>query len=340
MSGHCRITPDGSPSGLVSEPAGELAPVIGRIETLVGLCTVSRSGGPAVAIKIGDLVGPTDVIETSAGGRLSIRFADGTTFTLSDNARMSLKDYVGDETSPFVDIDRGTFSFIAGKMAEAGRLSIQTPFASIRARRNGGGIGMLSLISLFFAAFEEAQAAPPNIAFLDDGKITSKDWGQYGVVELLIKATATTPEQHKFLDDPGETIVIRAFGSSVSVDSVTNSIAQMAQYQAAQQEALRTFSVGLQQGQGPNRPRSRWIEHAPAARIHTASAKHQLHSQQQSAAGFHATYGAGDDPAEQRYGSAAAGAASTPSAAARTGPVGRSWKITPGIRRPTPRPAR
>ncbi len=250
MSGHCRITPDGSPSGLVSEPAGEFAPVIGRIETLVGSCTVSRSGSPAVAIKIGDLVGPSDVIETSAGGRLSIRFADGTAFTLSDSARMALKDYVGDETSAIFNIDRGTFSFIAGKMAEAGRLGIQTPFANIRARRNGGGIGMLSLISLFFAAFEEAQAAPPDIAFLDDGKITSKDLGQYGVVELLIKATATTPEQVKFLDDPGETIVIRASGSSVSVDSVTNSIAQMAQYQAAQQEALHTFTVGLQ-GQGP-----------------------------------------------------------------------------------------
>ncbi len=251
MSGHCRITPDGSPTGLGLEPAGALSPVLGRIETLVGSCTVSRSGGPAVAIKLGDLVGPSDVVETSAGGRLSIRFTDGTTFTLSDKARMALKDYVSDETSAFADIDRGTFSFIAGRMAEAGRFSIQTPFASIRARRNGGGIGMLSLISLFFAAFEEAHAAPSDVAFLDDGNITSKDLGQFGIVELLVKKTATTPEFYKFLDDPGETIVIRASGSSVSVDSVTNSIAQMAQYQAAQQEALHTFSVGLQQGQGP-----------------------------------------------------------------------------------------
>ena len=159
MSGHCRITSDGSPSGLVSEPAGELAPVIGRIETLVGSCTVSQSGASPTQLSTGDLVGPSDVIETSAGGRLSIRFADGTAFTLSDNARMALKDYVGDKTSALFDISRGTFSFIAGKMAEAGRLGIHTPFANIRARRNGGGIGMLSLISLFFAAFEEAQAA-------------------------------------------------------------------------------------------------------------------------------------------------------------------------------------
>ncbi len=251
MSGHCRITPDGSPSGLASEPAGEFAPVVGRIETLVGSCTVSRSGAPPARLGIGDLVGPSDVIEASAGGQLSIRFADGTAFCLSDNARMALNDYVGDKTSALFDVSRGTFSFIAGKMAEAGRLGIQTPFASIRARRNGGGTGMLSLVSLFFAAFEEAHAAPSDISFLDDGNITSKDLGQFGIVELLVHRTATTPEQLRLLDDPGETIVIRSSGSSVSVDSVTNSIAQMVQYQAAQQEALHTFSVGLQQGQGP-----------------------------------------------------------------------------------------
>jgi VCBS repeat-containing protein len=249
VSGHCRITPDGSPGGLGSGLAGEFAPAVGRIETLVGSCTVSRSGASPIQLSVGDLVGPSDVIETSAGGRLNIRFADGTAFTLSDNARMALKNYVDSETATVFDIDRGTFSFIAGKMAEAGRLGIQTPLASLRPRRNGGGLGMLSLVSLFFAAFE-AHAKPSGVAFLDDGHITSKDLGQFGVVELIVHATPTSPEQHRFIDDPGETIVIRAFGSSVSVDSVTNSIAQMVQYQAAQQEALHTFSVGLQ-GQGP-----------------------------------------------------------------------------------------
>jgi VCBS repeat-containing protein len=224
---------------------------VGRIETVVGSCTVTRSGGPPVQIKTGDLVGQTDVIETAAGGRLSIRFNDGTAFTLSDNARMALKDYADDGMSAVFDIARGTFSFIAGKMAEAGRFGINTPLGNIRARSNAGGIGMLSLISLFFAAFEEAQAASSDVAFLDDGKITTKDLGQFGVIEVIIPATATSPELHRFLDDPGETLVIRKIGSSVSADSVTNSIAQMAQYQAAQQEALHTFSVGLQQGQGP-----------------------------------------------------------------------------------------
>ena len=116
------------------------------------------------------------VVETSAGGRFSIRFSDGTAFTLSDNARMTLNDYADDKyVGAIRHVSRGTFSFIAGKMAEAGRLGIQTPLANIRARRNGGGIGMLSLVSLFFAAFEEAHAGPSGIAFLDYGNITSKD---------------------------------------------------------------------------------------------------------------------------------------------------------------------
>ena len=205
-------------------------------------------------------------------------------------------------------------------MAEAGRLSIQTPFASIRARRNGGGIGMLSLISLFFAAFEEAQAAPSDIAFLDDGKITSKDLGQYGIVELLIKATATTPEQHKLIDDPGETIVIRASGSSVSVDSVTNSVAQMAQYQAAQQEALHTFSVGLQQGQGPTGNGGRGsstLHHPNSYRLRKTSISLSTTIRRR----FHPASRTGNVPAEHRSGSAA-GTSSASAAAARAGSGG------------------
>ncbi len=269
MSGHCRITPDGSPGGLVSELAGDLAPVIGRIETLVGACTVSRSGATPAQLSVGDLVGPSDVIETSAGGRLSILFADGTTFTLSDNARMAVKDYVDDAAPTLFDISRGTFSFIAGKMAEAGRLCIQTPFASIRARRNGGGMGMLSLVSLFFAAFEEAQAGPSDISFLDDGNITSKDLGQFGIVELRVHATATQPEFVKLMDDPGETIVIRSSGSSFSVDTVTNSIAQMALIPGRTTGSASHFLGGLAARTRSDRQRGRGIEFTSAARIYS-----------------------------------------------------------------------
>ena len=161
---------------------------------------------------------------------------------------MLLKGFGGDGVSAPFDVTRGTFSFVAGEMAKAGRLSIETPFGRIRPRGRAGGIGMLSLVSLFFAAFNEAHSATSNVAFLDDGAITAKDLGQFGIVELTVHATATSPEKHILLDDPGETIVLRRIGSSISEDHVTNSITRMVQLQSAQQDALHTFSLGLQQG--------------------------------------------------------------------------------------------
>ncbi|WP_249129870.1 VCBS domain-containing protein [Bradyrhizobium sp. AUGA SZCCT0283] len=51
--------------------------------------------------------------------------------------------------------------------------------------------------------------------------------------------------RHLLVDDPGQTIVLRSQGSSVSVSLSTNSAARMAELQAAQQEALATFEKGL-----------------------------------------------------------------------------------------------
>jgi hypothetical protein len=161
---------------------------------------------------------------------------------------MVLSGFGGDGVSAPFDVTRGTFSFVAGEMAKSGRLSIETPFGRIRPRGHAGGIGMLSLVSLFFTAFNEAHGATSNVAFLDDGAITAKDLGQFGIIDLTVHATPTSPEKHILLDDPGETIVLRRVGSSISEDHVTNSITQMVQLQAAQQDALHTFSLGLQQG--------------------------------------------------------------------------------------------
>ena len=56
-------------------------------------------------------------------------------------------------------------------MAKAGRLGIETPFGKIRGRSGAGGIGMLSLVSLFFAALENTEADKSNVSYLDDGQI-------------------------------------------------------------------------------------------------------------------------------------------------------------------------
>ena len=193
-----------------------------------------------------------DVIETTADGQVSIRFNDGTVFNLSSSARMALKEFPDDGTSQpaLFDVARGDFAFVAGKMAKAGRLEIDTPVASIRGRTQVGGIGTLSLISLFFAAMEKVQAAPSNVAHTDDELIpidyTSEPHGSF---ELVTKEA--TP-RHFFVADPGVTWSFRLSSSSeLTVSQSANSPARMEQLHTIQQNVLHTYSVGLQAMQGP-----------------------------------------------------------------------------------------
>ena len=245
MSGHCHVTPeDGGAVGFGSKPTSAPPFPIGRIESVVGSSLLTRSSNESVQISTGDLVCEGDIVETAPGGKVCIRFNDGTVFDLSDSARMVLKKFSADPIGPaaLFDVSKGTFAFIAGEMAKAGRLDIETPFASIRGRARAGGIGTLSLASLFFALMEDADAGPSDTSFLDDGNIRFKDLtGDYGVIELTLREN---PPRTIYVDDPGETIVLRRIGTSISESHVTNSIAQMLSYQNDQANALRIFSMG------------------------------------------------------------------------------------------------
>ena len=243
MPGHRHIIPaSGGATGLVSEPATTPAFSIGKIEVVIGSCTLTRSGDSPVQIKHGDTVCQGDIIETSSGGKVCIRFIDGTVFDLSDRGRMVVKDFASQTASPSAqfDISNGTFTFIAGEMAKAGQVDIDTPFGRIRGRPRTGGIGMLSLASLFFAAMEQVHAAPSDTSFLDDGNIRFKDLtSDYGVVELT-----TVDGRTILINDPGETVVLRNVGSSTVESHVTNSVATMLSYQNDQANALRVFALG------------------------------------------------------------------------------------------------
>ena len=101
---------------------------------------------------------------------------------------------------------------------------------------------MLSwLTALTFSLMKEARAADPNVTFLDDGNITYKDL-EHGAFELVTKEAVP---RHFLVEDPGQTIVLRPQGSSVSVNQVTNSLARMAELQEAQQEVLATATKGV-----------------------------------------------------------------------------------------------
>ena len=149
-------------------------------------------------------------------------------------------DYEGASPVAQFDVTRGTFAFVAGEMANVGYLGIDTPVAGIKGRTRVGGLGTLTLSALIFAVMEEAHAESPGDAFLDDGTITYN-----GVFELVTKEAHP---RHILVDNPAESIVLHRVGSSISADQIINTAAQMAQLQAAQQDALHVFALGLAQG--------------------------------------------------------------------------------------------
>src|SRR5262249_45244987 len=218
---------------------------IGKVQTVIGPVTVMDASGVAAQVKVGDSVYRHDTIETGADGAVGITFIDGTAFTLSNNARVALNQFVCDGTSnsALFSLSKGAFTFIAGKVAKTGGLRIDTPFARIRGAAQDGGIGILTLAALAFSTLREIQAASRSDAFLDDGTITYKDL-PHGTFEI------TTRDGRVIVaDDPGETIVVDPAGS---VTRIPNSSSRMAELQQAQQNALSTLSPGLgQQGAAP-----------------------------------------------------------------------------------------
>ena len=217
----------------------------GKIETAIGSVTIMRADGVLVRPSVGALIYQGDTIETGADGAVSITFIDGTAFNLSATSRLVLNEFScerpGAPNSALFSLIQGAFSFVAGKIARAGGLNIDTPFATIRGTAQDRGIGILTLAALTFAAIKESQAASPQDAFLDDGTITYKDL-PHGTFEI------TTRDGRVIIaDDPGETIVVDPTGS---VARIPNSSSRMAELQQAQQTALATLSLG-QQGAAP-----------------------------------------------------------------------------------------
>ena len=121
----------------------EAAP-IGRVVTAIGSVTIEHANavvvqanvpgnGGLAPTKVGDPIYKGDVVQTGADGKVGITFTDGTAFNLSTNARMVLNEFVydpnGTSNSTLFSLSKGTFTFIAGKVAKTGDMKIDTPVA-------------------------------------------------------------------------------------------------------------------------------------------------------------------------------------------------------------------
>jgi hypothetical protein len=130
-------------------PGGNLGSnQIAKVITAAGSITIEHADAVVVQVnipatgggqtKVGDLVYRGDVVQTGSDGKVGITFTDGTAFNLSSNARMVLNEFVYDpngmSNSTFFSLSKGTFTFIAGKVAKTGNMKIDTPVATMGIR--------------------------------------------------------------------------------------------------------------------------------------------------------------------------------------------------------------
>ena len=125
---------------VASKPIGNVVAATGSvtIEHVNAVVVQATLPSQAGQTKVGDLVYQGDVVRTGADGRVSINFADGTSFNLSNNANMALDEFVydpnGKSNSTLFNLTKGTFTFVAGNIAKTGNMKIDTPVATMGIR--------------------------------------------------------------------------------------------------------------------------------------------------------------------------------------------------------------
>jgi hypothetical protein len=106
-----------------------------HVNAVVVQAALSSQPGQA---KVGDAIYLGDIVSTGSDGRVGITFADGTAFDLSSNARMVMTEFVydpnGKSNSSLLSLTKGTFTFVAGKIAKSGDMKVDTPVATMGIR--------------------------------------------------------------------------------------------------------------------------------------------------------------------------------------------------------------
>ena len=224
-----------------SAPKPVISSAVGKITIAIGSITIARANTTVAQPAVGDFVYEDDLIETSIDGQVGILFVDGTTFYLYANARVVLDEFIYNaesSNSARLHVTKGMFGFIAGKMATAGRLIIDTPLTRIQNTAPAASIGSLAVIFLL-GLIQEVEASSESIALLNDETI----YLPHGVFEIVTKEIIP---RVIVVDNPGETIVLRHGTSGITVTNVANSPQQMAQLENAYLNAYATYSQGQQ----------------------------------------------------------------------------------------------
>ncbi|MEO1250634.1 MAG: putative Ig domain-containing protein, partial [Pseudomonadota bacterium] len=182
--------------------SGDEAP-IGHIEQVEGEVLITRADGTVVVAKEGTPLFQDDVITTDASGSVGLRFIDGMTMSLANDARMVLDEFSynpeAGEGGGIIEVIQGLFSFISGEAAKMGldSLVIETPTMTI-------GVRGTKVVANAAAEGETTQVV---LLPEDDGTIgkimISTDAGQ----ELLEEAFVSTTVTSRYVAPTAQTMV-------------------------------------------------------------------------------------------------------------------------------------
>ena len=150
--------PGGSDSN--ANPIGKVVTAEGmvRIEHPAAIVVQANLPTGVEQTKVGDLIYRGDIIQTGPDGKLGVGFADGSSFSVSANARMEVNEFVydphGHSNSSLMSLTKGTFTFIAGEVAHTGNMKVNTPIGTMGIRgtaprveiRNDGSVRFSTLI--------------------------------------------------------------------------------------------------------------------------------------------------------------------------------------------------
>jgi len=142
---------------------------IGKVLTAAGTVRIEHSAAVIIQAnlpkndssqaKVGDLVYRGDVIQTGRDGKLGVFFVDGSSFSVSPNARMEVNEFVfdphGHSNSSLISLIKGTFTFISGEIAHTGSMKVDTPLGTMGVRGSAPHVEILDDGSIRFSTLIE-----------------------------------------------------------------------------------------------------------------------------------------------------------------------------------------
>jgi hypothetical protein len=150
------------PPDLDSSPIGKVLTVTGAAHIEHATAVLVQASAPSAddaQTKVGDLVYRADVIQTGVDGALGITFADGSSFSVSSNAKMEVNEFVydpkGHSNSSLLSLTKGTFTFIAGDVAHTGDMKVDTPIGTMGIRGTAPRVEILDDGTVKFSTLVE-----------------------------------------------------------------------------------------------------------------------------------------------------------------------------------------